>query len=200
MTIIFAIDLETSGLPPKGIEPGHDQYPWPVQVGAVLFEIDGRNRSVFSTRVRSDGRSVTKGASGVHGLSGRDLSRTGIPEISAINVLCHFAAEASIVTGYNVHFDRMIIQSSLIRLGREGSKMFRPGLQVVDLMPPSAAVCKLPSVREDGQYKWPKLDEAMAIIRREQPPKGHHDALRDAIKAKRLFMSLYHSGMLEVAA
>lgn len=200
MTIILAIDLETSGLPPKGIEPGHDQYPWPVQVGAVLFDMDGRDRAIFGTRIRSDGRSISKGAADVHGMSTRDAGRSGVPEIAALAIVCHFAAEASYITGYNAEFDRDILQSSLLRLGKDGRKLMRPGLQLVDLMKPSACLCKLPSERDDGQYKWPRLSDAMTIIRNERPRKRAHDALDDAKAAKRLFLSLVHRNVLEIAA
>lgn len=200
MTLILAIDVETSGLPPRGIEVGHEQYPWPVQIGAVLFGMDGHDRGVFSTRVRAEGRSISKGAAEVHGISSREAGRSGIPEISAINIICHFAAEASYLTGYNVRFDRDVIWSALIRQNKPASRLTRPGLELVDLMLPSQAVCKLSGEREDGQYKWPRLSDALTILRNERPSKRAHDAFDDAKAAKRLFLTLVNRKLVEIAA
>ena len=196
--MILALDCETSGLIPKGAVPGSAQFPWPVQIGAVLFGFDGHDRASFGSRIRADGRTVSAGATQVHGITSRDVGKSGVPEIIGLGLICAFAAEAKFLTGYNVGFDRAILESALIRLGKETKKLVRPGLEMVDLMPPATAACKLPSDREDGAYKFPRLSEALTIIRKERPRKGH-DALSDARSAKRLFLSLKARGYLDIA-
>jgi DNA polymerase III epsilon subunit-like protein len=196
--VILACDVETSGLIPKGAVPGSAQFPWPVQIGAVLFDFDGHDRASFGSRIRADGRTVSAGAAQVHGISSRDAGRSGVPEIIGLGIICAFAAEAKYLTGFNVDFDRAILESALIRLGKETKKLMRPGLQAIDLMRPAAAFCKLPSEREDGAYKFPRLDDALLLIRNERPRQARHDALRDAYAAKRLFLSLRSRGALEM--
>lgn len=182
---------------PKGAVPGSAQFPWPVQIGAILFDFDGHDRASFGSRIRADGRTISAGAAQVHGISSREAGRTGVPEIIGLSVICAFAAEARYIVGFNVAFDRAILESALIRLSKDTRKLMRPGLQMVDLMAPAAAACKLPSDREDGAYKFPRLGEALTLIRNERPRKGH-DALSDARSAKRLFLTLKARGYLDL--
>lgn len=197
--MILSIDVETSGLPSKDAVLGSASYPWPVQVGAVLFTFEGQNLAVFHSRIRADGRSISAGAQQVHGISTRQAAKSGVPEILGLSVICNFAAEAKYAVGYNIDFDRKILESSLIRLGKDGSKLMRPGLEAIDLMKASTAFCKLPSEGAEGGYKWPKLGEALITIRHERPRHGHHNALEDAMAAKRLFLSLHHRGAFEIS-
>lgn len=196
--MILAVDVETSNLPPRGMGIENPQYPWPMQIGAVLFDVDGRDHAIFSSRIRADGRTVSDGAQAVHGISAREAGRSGIPEIVGLSLVCHFASQAKYLTGYNVEFDRDILHASIIRLNQDPRRLIRPGLALIDLMRPSSAFCKLDSGREDGQYKFPRLSEALSGIRNERPADGRHDALRDARSAKRLFLSLRHRGALEL--
>lgn len=197
--MILAIDVESSNLPPKGIEPGDAQFPWCVSVGAVLFDFDGRNKSVFYSPIRADGRSIATGASAVHGISSKDAGKSGVPEIVALGTICAMASEARYLTGYNAGFDRSILESTLIRLGKDTRKLMRPGLTLIDLMKPSTAFCKIPSERDSGEYRWPKLDAAIVSVLDEMPREGQHNALEDALLAKRLFLSLYARGALDIA-
>jgi DNA polymerase-3 subunit epsilon len=169
-----------------------------VTVGAVLFDFEGRNKSQFYSPVRADGRAISSGASAVHGITSKEAARSGMPEVIVLGAVCAMAAEAEYLTGFNVGFDRSILESALIRIGKDTRKLCRPGLQVVDLMLPCAPFCKEASGREDGSYKWPRLDDAISTIRHERPRKGHHNALDDCLRAKRLFLSLHHRGALDI--
>ncbi len=198
--MILAVDLETSALPAKGVPMDSPQFPWAVSAGAVLFDFDGHDRACFGSRIRAEGRTVSPGATAIHGITTREAGRGGIPELIALGVICAYASEAKFLVGFNVEFDRAILEAALIRLGKDTRKLVRPGLAVVDLMKPAAAFTKLPSERDTGEYRWPRLDDALTIIRNERPRQGHHDALRDAYAAKRLFLSLKSRGALEIEA
>lgn len=198
--MILAIDAETSGLPSKGMQIDNPQYPWACQIGCALFGFDGHDRAIFGSRIRApEGRKISEGAAKVHGITSRDAARTGVPEIIALGVVCAYAAEARYIVGFNLNFDRSIIEAALIRLGKDTRKLMRPGLEAIDLMKPSASACKLTGMADDGGYKWPRLSEALALIRNERPCHGHHDALKDALSAKRLFLSLHHRGYFDIA-
>jgi DNA polymerase III subunit alpha len=196
--MIVALDLETSGLPAANAEIGSQQYPWAVSAACVLFNFDGRDLAIFGSRIRADGRTISPGAQAIHGISAREAGRSGIPEVIALGVVCSYAAEARYIVGFNIDFDRKILESALIRLGKDPRKITRPGLQLVDLMKPAAAFCRLPSEHHSGGYKWPTLSDALQKIRNERPRTGQHDALRDAMAAKRLFLSLHHRKALDV--
>lgn len=196
--MILALDVETSGLPLRGMALTDPAYPWPVSIGAVLFDLDGHDQAVFYSRIRAEGRAIGAGAENVHGISSRQAAKTGIPEIVAMSAICHFASQALYLTGFNVSFDRDVLQAAILRLGQDPKRLLRPGLQLVDLMKPSAALCQKPGERDSGEYRWPKLSEALGKIRNERPAQWRHDALHDARSAKRLFLSLYHRGVLDL--
>lgn len=200
MMLGLAFDTETSGLPPKGIEKGNPQYPWPAEIGCVLFDMDGNERAVFGSRIRADGRKMQAEATAVHGITDREASMGGVRTLTALAVLCGFAEDASFITGFNVGFDRDVCESSLILLGKDTRALVRPGLTVVDLMRPSTAACKIPSDYADGGYRWPTLDRACQELLGDPPRDGKHKALLDAQRAMRLFLELRRLNYLELAA
>lgn len=202
---VLAIDLETSGLPPKGVSIGDPQYPWMVEVGAVLFPLPSlppadAGEFIFSTRViAADGRQIQAGAAAVHGITTRDAGRFGVSEVVALGVICGYARNARWITGFNVAFDRDIVHSALILLKKDPTAFTRRGLQIVDLLPPATAACKLPSDHESGGYRWPKLSTAMNMLLGEEPSEGKHRALPGAQSAQRLFAFLHARGMLDIS-
>lgn len=196
---ILALDLETSSLIPENIAKGSDQFPWFVQIGCVLFDLQGKTLALFGSNVRADGRRVHDGAAAVHGITNAQAGRSGISEIAALAVASGFAAQAKYITGYNVRFDLDVIESALIRLNKSTRMLVRAGLEVIDLIQPAAQVCKIPSTHDSGGYRWPKLDVASEVIRGERPRNGAHNALADARRSQRLFLSLYRRKIIEVA-
>ena len=196
--MILSIDTETSNLPARGMEPSNPRYPWAVHIGAVLFDDDGRDHAIFSTGVRADGRSISAEAQRVHGISTVQAGRTGIPEIVALSAVCHLASQAQLLVGYNIEFDRDVIVAAIIRNNQDPHRLLRPGLQVIDLMKPAAACCKLPTDHESGTYRWPSLDEACKILLGEAIRDGIHSALDDVLRAKRLFFWLREHGALDM--
>jgi DNA polymerase III epsilon subunit-like protein len=189
---ILSIDTETSGLARSGIEKGSEEYPFLLEVGLELFAEDGTTAGLFKSRVRSDGRSIQPGATAVHGISDRAAVRDGVSEIAALAVISGFAAQADYLIGYSVSYDRDIIESALIRRGKETRMLVRPGLEVIDIKLAATAACKIPTDHSSGSYKWPSMDVAAEMILGEPPRVGPHDALLDCQKAKRLFMALKH--------
>jgi DNA polymerase III epsilon subunit-like protein len=196
----LALDLESSGLPPPGVEKGSPQYPWACQIGCILFDLEGNDHAVLETIIRPDGRKMQPAAIAVHGISDQDAAILGVNELAAYALLCHLAAKAQWLVGFHVKFDRDIVESALIRLGRDARMLVRPGLEVIDLVQPAAAVCKLPTDHESGSYRWPNLDAACETILGEAPRQGRHGALDDTGRAKRLFLELRKQNVIELEA
>jgi DNA polymerase III epsilon subunit-like protein len=196
----LSIDLETSGLPKPGMIKGSDEYPWFVEVGAILFDLNGVELDIFGSRVRADGRKMQPGAIAVHGMTDWEASRAGISEIAALSVVCGFAAQARYLVGYGVQFDRDVCESTLIKLGKETRMLVRPGLQVVDLRPPATQACKIPSDHESGGYRWPSLGEACERLLGDPPRTGKHRAVEDARRNVRLFVHLQQAGYLDLGS
>jgi DNA polymerase III epsilon subunit-like protein len=168
-------------------------------VAADLCDNDGSSRDFMFTRIRSDGRMIKDGARDVHGITSRQAGRDGVSETAALGVLIGFAAQASMVLGHGVSFDRQVIEGLLLRRGKDARMWVRPGLQFIDTMTAATPVCRLPSGRDDGQFKWPSLDVACETILHEQPRSGHHSAWDDCQRTKRLYLALRSMNVLEAA-
>lgn len=197
--MILVIDSETSGLWKRDLPPDHPGQPWIVTLGAKLRAPNGDLLGHFSTRIKAEGRKIETGAEAVHGISSVQAGRTGVPEVVALGMLCHFAAQAKYLVGYGIEsFDRRIVVSLLMRMGKDTKMFERPSLEFVDVMFAAMQACRLPSDHEAGGYRWPSLDEAGEIILGEKPREGRHDVWDDVERCDRLFTHLVGTGHIEV--
>lgn len=197
--MILALDCETSDLYKDDLPENHPSQPWVVSIAAELCGYDGVARDWMHTRIRANGRTVKQGASAVHGVSTSQAARSGVPEIVALGMFCHFVAQASHLVGFGNSFDVKVIKSVLLRANKSRELIERPGLEIVDTMPLCTPICKIapPIARDDQNYKWPKLDEACAELLGERAREGAHSAWDDMQRAKRIYFELVKRGIVE---
>jgi hypothetical protein len=193
------VDVETSGLIDRGKLLDDPAQPWPVSIAVLLTDAEGTMSDCIFTRVRSDGRHIRSDAERVHGISTRQAGRNGVSEIAALAMVVGFAGQAEYLVGFNVEFDRDILVSAMSRRGKDYRLITRPGLQVVDLMKPAAAICRIPSDRPDGQYRYPTLDIACETILSKPARIGAHSAWDDCHRCRDLWLKLRSQGALEAA-
>jgi DNA polymerase III epsilon subunit-like protein len=197
--VILFCDVESSDLLRGDLPLGDPAQPWCVSIGAELATNDGESVDFFSTRIRSDGRMIRSCATEVHGITSRQAARQGVSELAALGMLMGFAAQAKIVVGHGIDFDRKVIESQLLRLGKDARMWVRPGLQFVCTMLAAVAICRIPGTGSDGQFKWPKLDETLAALG--LPPRpSPHTAWSDLQSTKAAYFALKARNLLEVAA
>lgn len=193
------VKLNTSGLPVPGIEKGSEQWPWICEVACELIDGDGRPKGAFNSAIRAENRRIKDAAVAVHGISNRSAARDGVSEVAALGIVCGFAAQATMLVAFNAQFCRDCIESALTRLGKNTSLLVRAGLQLVDLQQPCAALCRIPGDREDGQFRWPSLDEAAGRVLAVQRGAGPHSALSDLDVIRRLYLAMREKNVLEAA-
>lgn len=174
--------------------------PMIVSLAAELTDAAGAPLDFFHTRVRIGNGSVKPEAQEVHGISSRMAARDGVSVITALGMLCGLVAQAKYLIGHAITFDRDVAVGALQRLDKDPSKLVRPGLQLIDTMTAATPVCRLPSERNDGQYRWPTLDAACEAILHELPVSGYRNAWTDMGKIKRLYFALRELQVLESAA
>jgi DNA polymerase III epsilon subunit-like protein len=199
--MVLTVDLESSDLLKRDLPLDSPDQPWIVSIAADLSTLDGISRDFFCTRVRSGGRKIKPEAEGVHGISSRAAGRSGVSEITALGMLCGFAAQATVLVGHNIEFDRDVIVSLLLRNGRDTGMLLRPGLTLACTMKAATPICRLPHDPpwDSGQFRWPSLDEACEIILKEPARAGFHSAFDDVGRCKRLYLELRDMGVLEAA-
>lgn len=191
--MILFVDLETSDLLKPRLPLSDPSQPWAVTVAAELCGIDGAPIAFFHDQVRSEGRPVKAGAEAVHGVSSRQAARDGTNEVVILGHLCGLAARALYLVGHSIEFDRKVIESLLIRRGKDTRLWTRPGLQTLCTMKAATAFCQIKSdpPRDDNSYRWPSLDAACLTLLGEPTRQGAHSAWDDMQRAKRLFFALH---------
>lgn len=200
--MFLMVDTETSDLIKRHVALDDPSQPWVVTLSAELLNVDGESIDFFSTHIRADGRKVRDNAAAIHGVSSSQAGRSGVPEVAALAMLCHFAAQARYCVGYGIDFDRQVIEGVLLRRGKDPHLWTRPGLEFVDCMKAATPICKIipDPPRDDGSYRWPTLDAACAHLLGETPRAGKHRSWDDCQRVRRLFFALRERGVLEIAA
>lgn len=199
-------DLETSGLNISGLPPEAPEQPWPLQIAAELCDYDGTTKSHMSIYVKADGRKVDAGATAVHGITSREADKTGVSEVVALAMLVGLVGDAEKVIGFGVNYDKGVILGALTRRERPTRKFLRPGLEFIDLIPPAAAACKLPTDHSSNSFRWPDLSTAFSMLTNglatvdDIDLPAAHDAWGDCRRAKAVYFALKARNLiLEVA-
>lgn len=199
MTAILFVDCETSDLLKRDLALDDLSQPWCVSIAAVLA-VPGRPDQEINLPIRAEGRKIRAGAEAVHGVSSREAAKHGVPEVAVLAVLCWLAAQAECVVGHGIGFDRDVVTSVLMRRGKDSRLWTRPGLTFHDTMKLATPFCRIPSVFDDGGFKWPSLDEACSILLGEPPRAGEHSAKDDLQRTRRLWAWLCDHNAVETAA
>jgi len=199
MTSVLFVDVESSDLLKRGVPLDDPSQPWAVSIAAQLI-IGGEEADHFHVRIKAEGRQVRAGAEAVHGISTRSAAKRGVHEIVALGMLCGLAAQAEIVVGHGIEFDRQVIEGCIRRRKKPADLWTRPGLEFIDTMKAATPFCRIEADRDDGSFKWPSLDEACALLLGEDPRSGVHNAWDDLQRTRRLFDWLAANSAFEVAA
>jgi hypothetical protein len=201
--VILFVHLATSDFFKRGLPLTDPSQPWIVAIAAELADIEGHALDFVSTRVRAaPGRKIREGAEARHGITSREAAKTGISEIVALGMLCGLAAQARFVVGHGIEFDRLTVESVLLRSGKDARLWMRPGLESLDTMTSAAPFCRIKAnpPRDDGQFKWPSLDDACHALLGEPKREPPLDLWESVQRTKRLFLHLRSLNAYELAA
>lgn len=180
------IDAETTGFPKNG-GLKQDGQARVVQIAAILCEEDGTHIAEFCTLIRPDGWVIGERAQETHGISQEKCEKSGIDQKSAIKIIAGFIQNSKSVVAHNAAFDLKMLDIEFAYADVEV-----PEFKSYCTMLASLPICKLPG--QYGNYKWPKLIEALPIICGRDLGEGAHDAMVDARGAKDLFFELMKVG------
>lgn len=176
MAILY-YDTETTGTYDFKLPPEHESQPDMVQLG-LLLQDDCREIAKVSMLV-VPGKDVSPGAEAVHGISSAYAKQFGVHPLVALWTFHALALRADTLVAYNNQFDDGILR-------RAYSQFTSMNYTDVDkithrcCMKAATPLCKLPGGR-NGQYKWPKLEEAYKILVDPAGFDGAHDALADVM-------------------
>lgn len=197
ITLVF--DVESTGLPSRGLPFDHPTYPHVVQIAGVLYD-DGIERSSFDLIVMPDGWTVPAEAARVHGITTELAMSVGVPLRVAIAAFTNLRRRADEVWGHNVEFDVGMVKAALGRCGGD------PGL--IDEAPAfsctanaATPVCQLPPTERmkragfGANFKRPSLSELYAFLFGGiEDFENAHSALADTRAAARCLFELRRRG------
>jgi DNA polymerase-3 subunit epsilon len=180
-TLFF--DTETSDLPDYRSGPGKHQ-PHVVQLCAVL--VDGTTQETLTTLVQPAGWAIHPGAQDVHGISVERALAEGVPIAQAVESFDAMLRRAGLAVAHNVKFDRLLMDSEYLRLGRKAA--WPPTFCTMEAC---TDILKIPNFRG---YKWPTLEQAYRHFFK-RPLTGAHDAGADVQACRAIFDQLAKRGL-----
>lgn len=143
--------------------------------------------------IRPDGWEMKPEATQINGLTTEHLIKNGVPVMDALDYYSRLIRDGFIVTAFNAQFDTKVMRGELRLAGMPDLFEVTPN---VCLMRACTNVCRVPKANGKG-YKFPKLSEACAFFKIEQP--AAHSALGDARSAFAILQHLHKANLVPAA-
>lgn len=186
-------DTETTGIVVRRGDHTHPNQPEPVQIGAILAD-ENRVYAAINLIVQCS-VPIPEGASNIHGITDEISAQYGVTRRAALSAFHNLAKQADVFVCHNFSFDSMVLKAMY----------HREGLPLLSMTPnfctmlATTDVCKLPSSFKKGadQYKWPKLEEAYAMLIDPAGFDGAHDAMNDVMATYAVWKWLRNNGHAE---
>ena len=184
-------DTETTGIPRNYNSPITDLENWPRMISIAWVMYDD-NRNLFESvewLIKPEGFTIPEAVSAIHHITTEIAERNGIPLREALERFSFALSQASVVVGHNLSYDVKIVGAEMLRCGIENRLQSK---RMICTMKASTDYCKIP-----GPYgnKWPKLNELVGILFKEELV-GAHDALTDIKATARCYFQLERLGVL----
>lgn len=193
LTLVY--DTETSGLPNDGPLSGQ---PHLVQLAAILVNGD-REIARMSTVVKCPVEIHPK-ATAAHGYTREMTQDLGVDVKVALSMLEGMSDYASIWVAHNSAFDLKILKIAFDRL----EWIYEAPRNDICTMRLAEPHCRIPATdrqiaagfKKPGEFKQPRLDEALRILCAHEL-EGAHDALADCAGAWKLYRWLRDNGHVQ---
>lgn len=176
------IDTETSGLfdfKKPADAPGQPRLATvSIITLTAALEVEAENHFM----VKPDGWELTPEAAAVNGLTMEQLAAEGIPVKEVLDCYTSLVLNGWVIVAYNAQFDTKMLRGELRRAGMDDLFEKTPN---VCLMRASTSVCQIQGKKG---FKFPKLSEACAFFKIEQP--AAHSSGGDARSAVEILRHL----------
>ena len=188
-------DTETTGLPKDYDAPAADDDNWPrlVQLSWIVAEKDGIIVKKEDHIIKPSGFSIPLDAVAVHGITTEQAQREGDNLSYVLNLFARDCSAACLCAGHNVQFDKRVIGSEFLRLGRRDAVQYVPA---ADTMKSTKYYCKIEG--RDGRYKMPTLQELYRHLFGRNFS-GAHDSMSDVKATMECFFELVKRGVIVVS-
>lgn len=183
--MILFFDTETDGLPNFRKPIDDPSQPRLVQIACLLTDNNGKHLTKFASIVKINGdRPIPDAASAVHHITTEDSMIFGIPNKMANSIWHRLASMADTIVAHNIKFDWFVMESSILRMGGDLSKILPlPVQKQVCTMEMATPLVNLPPTERMiaagmDKPKPPRLSECIKFFFNRELD-GAHDALVD---------------------
>lgn len=187
------LDIETTGLPPKGAEYEVDYMSFPYIV-SLAYKINGEETKEFI--INQEGRHIPDEATAIHGITDEMASASRFTLAEVLKMMVDDAKDTELTVGHNIFFDSSTIKANVLRMIQEGKATFdfydRLCIPLhkdrrVDTMKKTIKFCAL-------NGKWPKLTELHEKLFGESF--AAHSAGEDVDATHRCYIKLVELGII----
>lgn len=184
-------DTETTGLPRNWKAPVSDTDNWPrmVQLAWLVYDSQGQRQAAQNFIIRSEGYTIPKAASDLHGITTAVATETGTDLQDVLTLFVDQVRAAECLVAHNMSFDERIVGAELIRK-EMSSELFER--ERICTMQAATDFCALSG---PYGYKWPKLSELYVKLFGESFDDAH-DAAADVDATARCFWEMRALGLL----
>jgi len=184
------IDTESSGLFDFAKPADAEGQPRLASLGIIMLREDLSVMAEHDFLVKPEGWQMTPEATAVNGLTTEHLLANGEPIGAILQRYSTLVKEGFVIVTFNAQFDTKVMRGELRRAGMPDLFEQTPN---VCLMRACTNVVRVPKKTGSG-YKWPKLSEACAFFKIEQP--AAHSAIGDTRSAHAILLELHKAGLL----
>lgn len=199
--LYLAFDTETTGL---AVEPSSTDYydtsNWPrvYQLSAILFDDMGFEHHRMDRYIKPNGWKIPiltdflrdLGQVSFHeqqGITDEMLFEKGISMQEALVEFNKLAEKADAKLCHNYLFDVPVMTCEMFRYKHFPTNWLqKPQYCTKEMMTP---ICKIPSHRNDGEYKWPSLQEAYEHLFGKKF-EGAHNSMSDVEATMEVFLEI----------
>ena len=169
------IDTETTGFVNKSLPPKDPKQARIVQLGMILTDENGVDKSRMSFLIQPDGWQISEGAQKIHGISIEECQKFGIPSKHAMSNFMALLQVTDTVIAHNMAFDAKMLEIELACHDVE--------------IPKFKTHCTMLHNTHISGGKWPKLGIAYKHFTGKEMSEDAHDALVDAQACKEVFFA-----------
>jgi DNA polymerase-3 subunit epsilon len=193
-TLFF--DTETTGLVKTNVSETHPNQPMPMQIGLKLDAFNRIERGAMNFLIKPQGWHVEKKASEITGITDALAEEYGTHFITACEMFLDMIGNSQIVVAHNIAFDMTVMRRTIFvysdMMGIDYKDPFDGKTLICTMLASLNIVKAIP--KRNGQWKWPKLSEAIRFFYNETLD-GAHDALVDVRACARVYYELLDMGV-----
>lgn len=195
---IITLDVETTGLAPKGAtyEKDFNDYPYIV---TIAWKVNNEETKHFI--INQEGRDIPEEVTKIHGISTVIANESPHQLYEILQELC-LDGVPDLIVGHNIFFDSSTIKANVLRMIKEGKAPdhFYANIEEllhkdrrIDTMKSTIKYCNLP-----GKFgpKWPRLTELYFKLFGEEM-QGAHSSKGDVEATYKCYLKLVELGVIK---